>query len=90
MSASINKVVVITGASSGIGAATAELLAAEGARVVLSARRGDRLEALVARIREAGGEALAVESDVTDAAGMKELAKKAKEKFSFFALVPED
>ncbi|AYN39049.1 glucose 1-dehydrogenase [Streptomyces dangxiongensis] len=58
------KVAMITGASSGIGAAAARLFAEEGAAVVLMARRGDRLEQLVAEIRAAGGRALAVEGDV--------------------------
>ncbi len=57
---------IITGASSGIGEATATALAAEGAAVALLARRADRLEALAARIDEQGGRALAVEVDVTD------------------------
>ena len=59
---------LVTGASSGIGAATAVALAAEGAAVALAARRADRLEELAARIRDAGGTALVLESDVTDAA----------------------
>ncbi len=75
------KVVVITGASSGIGEAAAELLAANGAKVVLAARRADRLEALAARIRAAGGEALVVESDVTDPEQMKTLAAAAKDAY---------
>lgn len=75
------KVVVITGASSGIGAAAAELLAAEGAKVVLSARRKDRMDALAAKIREAGGEALVVESDVTDPEQMHALAAAAKDAY---------
>jgi short-subunit dehydrogenase len=57
------KVAVVTGASSGIGAATAELLSGEGWRVVLVARRADRLEAMAARL----GEAVAVPVDLTDA-----------------------
>ncbi|MDN4629096.1 SDR family oxidoreductase [Erwinia sp. ACCC 02193] len=60
-----NKIVAITGASSGIGEATARLLAAKGARVMLGARRVDRLTALVEEIREAGGEAHSMALDVT-------------------------
>jgi NADP-dependent 3-hydroxy acid dehydrogenase YdfG len=59
------KVALVTGASSGIGAATAKKLAAEGVKVGLAARRLHRLQALVAEIRAAGGEAIALEMDVT-------------------------
>jgi NADP-dependent 3-hydroxy acid dehydrogenase YdfG len=57
---------LVTGASSGIGAATALALAAEGAGVALVARRRDRLDDLATRIAEAGGRALAVQCDVSD------------------------
>ncbi|MFD0898685.1 SDR family oxidoreductase [Loigolactobacillus binensis] len=60
-----DKVVVITGASSGIGAASAKALAAKGAQVVLGARRGDRLDQLVTEIKQAGGQAIALPTDVT-------------------------
>ncbi len=60
-----DKVVVITGASSGLGEATARHLAARGAKLVLAARRLDRLQALVAEITAAGGQAIAVQTDVT-------------------------
>ncbi|ALO98560.1 Ketoacyl ACP/CoA reductase-like protein [Streptomyces hygroscopicus subsp. limoneus] len=65
------KTVLITGASSGIGAAAAELFAQEGARVVLAARRADRLRELVAAIGAAGGQATAVVADVTRAGDMR-------------------
>ncbi len=60
------KVVVITGASSGLGEATARLLVAQGASVVLGARRADRIQALADELTGAGGTALAVATDVTD------------------------
>ena len=59
-------VALVTGASSGIGAATAAALAGRGAAVALAARRRDRLDALAAGIRDQGGTVLVLESDVTD------------------------
>lgn len=63
----VNTVALVTGASSGIGAATATALAGEGAAVALVARRRDRLEELMDSIVSAGGKALVVEADVADA-----------------------
>lgn len=73
------KVAVITGASSGIGEATAEALAAEGAAVVVAARREDRLSDLVERITGNGGKALSVECDVTDEGAAHALIERAKD-----------
>lgn len=66
-----NKVVLVTGASSGIGEATARLLAGKGAKVLLGARRTDRLEKIVADIRSAGGIAECRSLDVTNLDDMK-------------------
>jgi NADP-dependent 3-hydroxy acid dehydrogenase YdfG len=65
MELSQSPVILITGASSGIGAAAARHFCQRGWRAVLAARRKDRLEELVAEIRADGGEALAVATDVT-------------------------
>lgn len=70
------KVAVVTGASSGIGAATATLFAKEGAAVVLAARRKNRLEANAEQIRQAGGQAEAVVTDVTQQADCERLIEK--------------
>jgi len=75
------RVVVVTGASSGIGEACALGYAAAGAKVVLAARRKERLEGLVAKIEAAGGEALAVETDVTDEDAVENLFKQAVDNF---------
>ncbi|MFJ4190397.1 SDR family oxidoreductase [Kitasatospora sp. NPDC089509] len=66
---------VVTGAASGMGAATARLLAANGARVALLARRTDRLDALAAELDAAGGQALAVTADLTDQASVDAAAE---------------
>src|SRR6266566_798747 len=70
----MRRTVVVTGASSGIGAATAERLAGEGYHVVLAARRADRLEQVAARIAAAGGSAQVSPLDVTDRAHVDALA----------------
>lgn len=75
------KVAIVTGASSGLGESTARHLAARGARVVLAARRTDRLEKVVAEIREAGGEAIAVATDVARRADLDKLAAATVEAF---------
>jgi short-subunit dehydrogenase len=74
-------VVIITGASSGIGQALALQLAGQGAKVVLAARRADRLEQVAAECRQAGGEALVVPTDVTDEAQCRALVEKTIERF---------
>jgi NADP-dependent 3-hydroxy acid dehydrogenase YdfG len=71
------KVVVITGASSGIGESTARLLAGNGAKVVLGARRKDRIDAVVQDITARGGSALGFKTDVTKRADVEALAKGA-------------
>ncbi|MEU3861958.1 glucose 1-dehydrogenase [Streptomyces sp. NPDC028722] len=75
------KVAMITGASSGIGAAAARLFAEEGAAVVLMARRGDRLGQLVAEIRAAGGRALAAEGDVCSPEDVERAVRAAVDTF---------
>ncbi|MDX3387536.1 SDR family oxidoreductase [Streptomyces niveiscabiei] len=69
-----SRIAVVTGASSGIGAATARKLAEAGYRVVLTARREDRIEALAKEITQAGGAATAYPLDVTDRAAVDEFA----------------
>lgn len=75
------KVVVITGASSGLGEATARLLAKSGAIVVLGARRSDRIDALAAELKKAGGQALAVATDVVHRDQVKRLVDTAVKSF---------
>lgn len=71
------EVAIVTGASSGIGAATALELARRGARVVLAARRAEELAGVVHAIKEAGGEAQAIQTDVTDAKQVARLVQEA-------------
>src|SRR5262249_33062841 len=71
------RVIAITGASAGIGRATAELAAAEGATVLLSARRADRLDGVVAAIRTSNGTAIAVPGHGTSEADMDALVAHA-------------
>jgi NAD(P)-dependent dehydrogenase (short-subunit alcohol dehydrogenase family) len=81
MSALPNKVALITGASSGIGYATAKLFAREGARLVAAARRQPELDALVEEIAQAGGHAVALAGDVKDEAFAKALVEPAIGRF---------
>ena len=81
MNMSLNKVVLITGASSGIGAGIARELGAAGAKVMLGARRTDRLEALANEIRESGAEAMTRRLDVTDRADVAAFAEAARQGF---------
>src|SRR5246500_3535262 len=74
------KVVVITGASSGVGEATARLLAGNGAKVVLGARRKDRIDAVVRDITGKGGNALGFKTDVTRRGDVEALVKGAVDK----------
>ncbi|WP_376704580.1 SDR family oxidoreductase [Mesorhizobium sp. ISC25] len=76
-----NKVVVITGASSGLGEATARHLAARGASVVLGARRSHRIDALVQELTAAGHNAKAVTTDVTDSDQVQHLVNTAVREF---------
>ncbi|MFO1429114.1 MAG: SDR family oxidoreductase [Candidatus Competibacteraceae bacterium] len=75
------KVVVITGASSGLGEATAHLLSAQGATVVLGARRVDRLQSLANELTSKGGKSLAVATDVTYCEQVKKLVDTAVQTF---------
>jgi len=75
------KVVVITGASSGLGEAAAKALSAEGAIVVLGARRSDRIEALAKELTGKGAKALAITTDVTKVAQVKHLVDETVKQF---------
>ncbi|HBR54612.1 MAG TPA: oxidoreductase [Flavobacteriaceae bacterium] len=76
-----NKTVIITGASSGIGEATALKLSKEGANVVLTARRKERLQELKSKIEKEGGKAIVVAGDVTNKNDWQHLQKEAKDTF---------
>ena len=76
-----DKVAIITGASSGIGEATAKLLASKGAKVVLGARREDKLKQIVDEIVKDGGQAVYQELDVTKQSDNDDIVKLAKKKF---------
>ncbi|BAZ43278.1 oxidoreductase, short chain dehydrogenase/reductase family protein [Chondrocystis sp. NIES-4102] len=76
-----NKVIIITGASSGLGEATAKRLAKNGAKLMLAARREDRLQKLVAEIEQAGGTAKYQITDVSDRTQVEALAKATQEAY---------
>jgi len=78
---------VVTGAASGIGEAVAVALAAQGAKVALLARRAERLEAVVGKIRADGGQALAVVADVTDGASVDAAVERVHEAYGSVDLV---
>lgn len=76
-----DKVAIVTGATSGIGQAAARLFAQEGARLIVTGRRGDALDALVAQIQQAGGEAFGVAGDIRSEALAERLVALALERF---------
>jgi len=75
------KVAIVTGASSGIGRASAKLFARAGAKVVVAARRKAELESLVREIADQGGDAFALAGDVSDEAFAKELVERAEQSY---------
>ncbi len=81
------EVALVTGASSGLGERFAEVLAAQGAKVVMAARRRDRLEALKSKIERAGGEALPLSLDVGDRASIRAAFDEAEARFGTVSLV---
>ncbi|GAE29363.1 SDR family oxidoreductase [Halalkalibacter hemicellulosilyticus] len=87
MSTVSGKVIIITGASSGIGEATARLLAQQGAHVIIGARRLDRLEALAKSIREEGGSVEFQQLDVTDPNQMQAIIQLALNQFGHIDVI---
>ena len=85
-----DKVVVITGASSGIGESTAKLLARQGAKVVLGARRKNRIDAVVKEISAAGGKAIGFAVDVTKRAEVEAFIKGAVDNFGRVDVIVND
>src|SRR5580704_15495913 len=81
------RLAVVTGASRGIGAATAEAIAAAGAHVVLAARDRDALDAVATRIRDGGGEATPVPTDVSSVTDVERLFDAVEETGQLAALV---
>jgi NAD(P)-dependent dehydrogenase (short-subunit alcohol dehydrogenase family) len=75
------KVVIVTGASRGIGAASARAFAVEGAKVILAARTEELIHAISDEIRDAGGDALAVRADVSDPTSVEALVRQTVEKY---------
>ena len=75
------KVAIVTGGNSGVGAATAELFAKEGAKVVITARRMPQLEEVAAKIRENGGEVLPISTDVSNAEQVENMVAKVVETY---------
>jgi NAD(P)-dependent dehydrogenase (short-subunit alcohol dehydrogenase family) len=76
-----DKVAIVTGASAGIGRASAKLFARAGAKVVVAARRKTELDSLVREIAGEGGDALALAGDVSDEAFAKELVERAEQSY---------
>ncbi len=84
------KVVLITGASAGIGSATAKAFAAAGAKVACVARREDKLKSVVDEIKSAGNEAIAVVGDVTKRGGPKEIVSQTESQLGPVDIVRSD